>query len=452
MGTPLSFTGVSAFSQDFQTILKRALDIAAIPIKSMQNDQLKLVTQKQLLSTISGAVGDLEQTLESLGQVAATKGLTASSSNTAKVTVTNASATSAASYTLSEIASVARSASASSAGYTDGSTTAVSATGSVKLTVGGVAYPAITLGVGQNNLAGMRDEINALGAGVTATVLTTGTGATPYYLSITSNSTGERAITLVDDPDGAATNLLAVTDDGANASFKINGVPVSKSSNLINDVIPGLVFTVLGTTSGSETVALTLASDRSKLSSALKSLVTAYNAAVDQVDAQTGPNAGLLSGDLIVREVQARLRQISSYSSGGAINSLSDLGIEFGKDGKASFNQTIFDALSSSDVDAAFTFVGSQTTGFGGLSTTLKQISDPITGLIKIEQDGFDKTDHTLADHIAAVTVRVAALQASLSAKLQAADAILNGLESQRVVLEATIKGLNLTLYGRSEG
>ncbi len=52
----------------------------------MQNDQTKLLTQKQLLGGFSGSVGDLEQAVENQGQVGATKGLAASSSNTAKVT------------------------------------------------------------------------------------------------------------------------------------------------------------------------------------------------------------------------------------------------------------------------------------------------------------------------------------------------------------------------------
>lgn len=33
--TPLAFTGISSFSQDFQTILKRAVDIAALPAKML---------------------------------------------------------------------------------------------------------------------------------------------------------------------------------------------------------------------------------------------------------------------------------------------------------------------------------------------------------------------------------------------------------------------------------
>jgi len=51
----------------------------------------------------------------------------------------------------------------------------------------------------------VRDAINNLGVGVTATVLTTGTGANPNYLSVTSNTAGATTLQLFDDPTGTNT-------------------------------------------------------------------------------------------------------------------------------------------------------------------------------------------------------------------------------------------------------
>ncbi|MBI3679636.1 MAG: hypothetical protein HY235_04505, partial [Acidobacteria bacterium] len=48
--SPLTFTGVSTFSQDFQTILDRASRIASLPIQALQNQQKDLIQQKLLLS------------------------------------------------------------------------------------------------------------------------------------------------------------------------------------------------------------------------------------------------------------------------------------------------------------------------------------------------------------------------------------------------------------------
>ena len=291
--SPLTFTGVSSFSEDFQTILNRATQIAGLPITALQNQQKDLLQQKLLVSNLSGSVASLASSVTALGTLGEQKALAASSSNTAKVTATNVSSSAPAVYSLTEITSVAKAAAETSAsGYANSTSTAVSSTGTVKLTVGSNNYT-IDL-TGKNNLTGLRDAINNLGAGVTASVLTTGTGADPYYLSITANSTGATTLELRDDPTGANTNLLTANNQGANTEFKLNGVAVSKKTTFINDVVPGVTFNILGTTEASESVAVTVASDRSKLSTALQSFVANYNAAREQVNAQIGSGAGLL--------------------------------------------------------------------------------------------------------------------------------------------------------------
>jgi flagellar hook-associated protein 2 len=216
-------------------------------------------------------------------------------------------------------------------------------------------------------------------------------------------------------------------------------------------VVSGLAFTIAGTTGLNETVTLTLATDRSMLSNALSSFATAYNAVVDQVDAQIGENAGLLSGDIIVREVQQKLRAVSGYLGSGTISSLAALGLEFGDDGKASLNPDTFAALSDTEIQAALTFLGSESTGFGSLAADLTSISDPVTGMIRTQQDFYGKRDETLSDQIDIVTERVANLQLSTSQKLQTMDVLLAHLESQQTVLNASIQGLYLTLFGKND-
>lgn len=446
---PLAFTGISQFSEDFQTILSRAVSIASLPVQSLQNDQVDILTQKQLLTNLNGAVASVGEAIEALGALGANQAVVGTSSNTAKVTINSTNASSPATYTISEITSVARSASAATAGFIDGDSAAVSATGTVRLTFDGTDYT-INLDPDENSLGGLRDKINNLGAGVTATVLTTGTGPAPFYLSITANATGLKPIALVDDPLGAATNLVATSDNGADAVFKVNGVAVTKSSNLINDVVSGLSFTIVATTAG-DTVALTLATDRTKISTALKNLVGAYNAAKEQTSAQIGPAAGLLTGDFIIREAENALRSAVTFAGTDSIRNIGDLGVQFSSTGQASFDQATFDALSGTQIEDAFAFFGSETTGFGALSARFSQITDPVTGLIKVQQDQYDKTDKSLSEQIVVLNERVAALRLSLSARLQAADALLAQLESQQSILDASIESLNLVLYGRSD-
>ena len=109
---------------------------------------------------------------------------------------------------------------------------------------------------------------------------------------------------------------------------------------------------------------------------------------------------------------------------------------------------TALNALSGSQVSSAFSFLGSATTGLGSLASQFTQLSDPIQGLIKIEQDQFDRTYQALGKHVDIMTQRVNAMQASLSHKLQGADALLANLQSQQQILTASIQGLTFTSFG----
>jgi flagellar hook-associated protein 2 len=449
--TPLAFTGISTFSEDFQTVLSRAVSIASIPLKRLQNDDADLIQKKQLLGSLNGVVGALGASVAALGTVARNKAIVAHSSDVTKVSVVNTGSDTPAEYTISDITSIARAASETSqTGYADSSATPVSATGTVKLVVGSASRE-ITLTPETNNLTGLRDAINNLGLGVTASVLTTGTGADPNYLTVSADTAGATTLQLFDDPEGANTSLLTSVNQGSNAEFKLNGVPVSKAGNLINDVVSGATFTILDTTDPGETVTLSLSTSRSQLQSAIQDFASKYNALVDALGAQIGPAAGLLSGDFIVREAQNDLRRLTSYQGSGAIRNLSDLGIHLGADGKISFDSAVFNALSDSQIGSAFDFFGSDTTGFGALADKFTQITDPITGLSKLQQDSYDQADQRIQRDMDDITERINQLQARVSAQLQAADALQAQLTAQQNLLTATLEALNVTTFGKKE-
>lgn len=446
--SPLTFTGVSKFSSDFQTILNRTVAIASQPVQLLQNQQKDLLQQKLLVSNLSGGVAGLATAVENLGQTAKGRALAASSSDTSKVTATNVSLAAPATFTISNITSVAKSAAETSvSGYADTNAAAVSSTGAVKLVVGSQEY-SIDIS-SSNNLTALRNAINASGAPVTASVLTTGNGATPYYLSITANETGATTLELRDDPAGANTNLLTANNQGANSVFELNGVAVSKKTTFINDVVPGLTLDIKATTTGAETVTVAVDSNRSALASDLDAFVSAYNNVRQMVNDQIGQSAGLLSGDFLVREVQTRLRGLTNFAGSGAIKGLADLGVEFSTTGEASFDGTALKNLSASGLAEAFEFLGTPTSGFGGLSKSLTDISDSVIGMARIQLDKYDETDKRLTTQIAEQTTRISALQLSMASRLQMADSLLASLESQQNVLDAQITALNTMLYGK---
>ncbi len=450
--TPITLTGISTYASDFQSILNRAVGIAQIPLTALQNSDTTVLQEKTDMGTLSGTVATLASSLQSLGTLASTQALSASSSNPAVVAATATGATSAASYTINSITSLAAAASETSLnGYADSNSTPVSSTGTVKLTVGSQSY---VFSLATNTLVGLQNQINGLNAGVTASILTT---PTDNYLSLTDNTTGATTLSLTDDPTtsnhtGANTPLLTSTNQGSNAQFKLNGITVNQSSNTVNSVIPGVTLQLLNTTPSTAPVTVSLATDPAGIASDLQTFVANFNALQTALAAQSGTAGGSLAGNDIVTGLEGVVNQLVSYNlPSGTVQSLADLGITFNDTtGQATFNQTTFDGLSSTQVADALKFIGSPTTGLAGFAAQFSQYSDPVTGLMATEVAGYTQTDQDLQSHISTLTTQINAMQTSLAQQLSAADAQVAQLTAQQSALTASLQGLSLVLYGQN--
>jgi flagellar hook-associated protein 2 len=447
--SPLTFTGISKYSGDFQTILTRVTTIASFPLEQLKNEQSDITQKAQLSNELNETVKVFQEKLTALATAADDKAIRASTSNSAKLSVDSVNTDLATAYSITEVTSLATAAAETSLNsFASSSATNVSASGSLSLTVGADTYN-FTLAAPENSLVGLRDKINSLGAGVTATILTV--SPTENYLSVTANGTGQRTLSLTEDPTGTPSNFLSSTNQGTNLSFKLNGVSVSRTSNQVNDLIPGVSFTLKGTTSGSESLGITLASDRSAISSPLEEFVESYNTLQTKVGAQVGFSAGLLSGDILVREAQDVLRRTASFgSASGALQNWSDLGVTFTQSGEMTFDKSQFDALADSDLNDVFRFFASED-GLGELNERLSAFTDEVTGLAKVAIDQYERTNQRLNDQIAEMTERVSVLRDSYMQKLQFADALLGRLEGQESIVDASIQSLNLSLYGKNQ-
>lgn len=444
--SPLTISGVSQFSADFQSIMDRAVKIAALPLQAMQNRDTDALQKKGLLSNLSAAASGFGDSLKALGDVAGRKALGATSSKPSIVSVVNSGASAAATYTIDSVTSISTAASERSLiGYADSASTPVGTTGDFKLVVGSSNF---TFTLANNTLVGLRDKINDLGAAVSASILTTGDG---NYLSISATATGATALQLVNDPGGVNANLLTNTNQGTDLEFHLNGILVKQSQNLVNSVVPGLTFTVLDKTDSA--VQLQLSTKRTELSSALSAFVSNLNGLRDAVTGQTGPAAGLLSGNFLVHQLSSELRNVASYrTSTGSVKGLTDLGVTFNNAGKVEFDVAKFNSLNETQIADAFTFLGTASSGLGGYSRNFKQFTDPVSGLIKLEQQGLDRVDQALQKQMAALTDRLDVMQRGLALRLQKADSLLAALESQQNTVKGSLQGLSLVLYGKQQG
>jgi flagellar hook-associated protein 2 len=210
---PIYFTGLSSFSSDFQSIIQRAVQIADIPVTNLQNEQATNTAEDNALTALEPGVSAVGADVTALGTLASTQGLSASSSDSSTVSVVNTGATAPATYTVSDIMTLASAASETSLqGYS--ATQSVSTSGLVNLVVGSNTYQLNLTASGENNVAGLAQAINSANAGVNATVLTAGS---TDYLSISASSTGATTLQL---NNVTPADLISSTGSGTETSLQ----------------------------------------------------------------------------------------------------------------------------------------------------------------------------------------------------------------------------------------
>jgi flagellar hook-associated protein 2 len=442
------------YATDFQAILNKAVQTAEVPLTQLQTQDTAVLSQETALGSLQSAVAAVTSSLTALGTDGASGALSASSSDSSSITATDSGATAPATYTINSVTSVASAASETSlASYADSNatpiTTGTANPGEMQLMVGTTPYN-FTLSTANNNLSGLVNQINGLGAGVTASILTTSGG---NYLSLQANSTGATTLQLNDDSSGTATNIITSTNQGANAVFYLNNIKISQASNTVNNVVSGLTFNIVAPTNSP--VTLTLASDPTQLTNDLQTFVTNYNALVTAVQAQVGGSNGALIGDSTINQLQQTMQHLTAYfsSTTGSVQSLSDVGVTFnGTDGAATFDPTVIGGMSSSQLTDALNYIGSTTTGLGAFSGTFDQFSDPVTGLIQTEITSDKASDANLQTQIDTTTDNINTMQQNLATQIEQADTLESEYESQQTELTATLQGLDLVLYGKAAG
>ena len=216
-------------------------------------------------------------------------------------------------------------------------------------------------------------------------------------------------------------------------------------------MIPNLTFTINDKTAASETVVLTAASNRGSLAAGIQAFVDAYNSTASARNGHIGQQAGILSGDTVVQQIGRSLSGLTSHSDSGngAVQSLADVGVDLDKTGKMTFNALKFYSLPSANVVDAYGFFKSTGTGFGALAQGLDAIADPLTGMIRTQQNLYDTADLRITSQIRTLTERINNMQNTLQLKLQQADALLSGLQSQQALIKASYDSVNLSLFGK---
>ncbi len=303
----------------------------------------------------------------------------------------------------------------------------------------------ISFDINSMSLEQLRDAINNdsnNNGKVMAAILDTGSGMNRYRLQIKGNTMGT-----TNDFDVTSTASLTLDTDtnvtfaASDASFTVDGVELTRSSNTVSDAIDGVTLTLKSKTTMAET--LTVSNDTATIQANIKAFVSAYNDVrsyintQSTVDQRNPQNNGLFLGDGTVRDINSRLQQVMTGAVAGLAgdyNALNDLGITTDIDGKLVADDTkLSTALATNADNVSKIFIGSD--GLSGLAarvdTELDNFTNPVGGLIDIHVDGIQEQVKGINDRIDLMQKRLTTYQNTLTQQFAALEQLVSSLQAQ---------------------
>jgi flagellar hook-associated protein 2 len=392
----LSTTGIGS-GLDVESIVTSLMNVERKPLNAVATEKTAYQSQISAYGTLKSALSTFQTAVSALSTVSKFNAQTVSSSNASVFTATSNGTASLGDYAIT-VNQLAKAQKLSSGGFTN--TTDTVGTGT--LTIGFGTYTAIgntftpstaksdvtiTINSSNNTLAGVRDAINAANSSVSATIVNDGT---TNRLVVTSKDTGEvngLKISVADsdasNTDATGLSQLAFDPTASigsgknmtqlqapkNALLDVDGIAVVKASNTVTDAISGVTLNLLTTSLNSANLGVSSNTD------SVKTSVTAFVDAYNKLDTtlrsltkydETGKASGALLGDATARSVISQVKAVmtKTIASGNTINSLSQIGVSFQRDGKLALDSTkLTNAMTSnfSDIAAVFATSGKST-------------------------------------------------------------------------------------------
>lgn len=361
-------------SIDVNSIVSQLMQIESRRKISLQRKEADYQLKLSSVGTLSSSMSSFKSALDSLKSSSSFQSIKATSGDTSVFTATASSTATAGTYNL-EVTQLAKANMLTSSAYSD--TTSAIATGTLTIQVGTGAATSVTIDSSNNSLTGIKDAINKAGSDVTAAIINDGTG---YKLLLTSNNMGASntiKVTVAGDSlgtdtdtsglsnlmyDPAGTQNMTEIQTAQSATMKMGTLTITKDSNTVTDVIPGVTLNLLKAQVGTP-VSLTVSNDSSAVSTNVNKFVSEFNKLAKTIK----DIKGQLGADTIIRQVESQIRSIMGNTIPGlssGLNSLSQVGISTQKDGTLTVDTaTLNTAISNNfnDIVKLFAKVGTAT-------------------------------------------------------------------------------------------
>jgi flagellar hook-associated protein 2 len=445
----ISFAGLAS-GIDSGKIVDQLVAAARQPIRRLEQKQAVLDGRARRLGTLSSKLADLGKAAAALASPEKAAPVTATSSNESVFTVRGTGGGSPARYSV-QVTSLATADRYYADAVAARNQTGLFGTGSLSIQVGSGTAVSVDV-TGTDTLDSLASKINASGAGVTASILNTGSG---YRLQIGGSQTGAaNALTLTETGTTLGLNnpgnrVVTASD----AVVQIDGFAVTRSSNEISGAIPGVTLDLRKTSAVGTTETVEVARDQGSLVERLRSFVNAFNAVNATIDGESSAPVGTptkaadsLNGDSTLRTIQGRLRTlVTSPMTGasGAYTSLGSIGIAVQRGGTLALDETKLSRALAADPDAVTNLLGASNGILAKIDTETKAWSDPNTGLLDSRTDAIRAQQRTIDDQIAALERRLDAYDSQLRKQFATLETTMSSLQGQGAQLSAAMGRLS---------
>jgi flagellar hook-associated protein 2 len=206
-----------------------------------------------------------------------------------------------------------------------------------------------------NNLSSLADSLNTID-GVNAAVTDKGDGTFSLIINSDTGAKNAMRFTVTEESDDAglaqfdttSTNSSKEVVAAADASINLNGVDITRTSNIVTDIFDGYEFRLNATTTSAATVQSN--TDTSIAYSKTKEFVDMFNGVYGTLNELTkrgieGEESGVLAGDLTANTIKRKLRSLVAEELPGFEDQgryLSELGIRTERDGSLSLSENDF--------------------------------------------------------------------------------------------------------------
>ena len=340
-------------------------------------------------------------------------------------------------------------------------TTQLNAGGAFKvgISVGGGATEYIDIAAGKDTPVDIAMAINDAKKGVTARLVNTGSNP-PFKMVLTGAMWASKNFTISTDPANLMTADPTMGQPAQDAQFTVDGIPFTRSSNTVSDVITGVSLDLRAT---GATTSIRLTQDNTALKDKLNAVVTAYNDASNILDEVSNPKSTLetygatLVGDSTVRYVKQQLRNMmlsTSSTPGAKVSALWQMGISIDETGKMSADATKLDkALTDNFDDVVQALTGGQNALPATSSVSAGLFGDAfkkITSLVKQTPDAalYAQTQNAntqntrYKDDLTKLQTRMDSLLARYTKQFAAMESLVGQINSQKTSLKSSFDGM----------